>query len=125
MRNSLLEDQNHSIVLLQYIIHYNIQYIRGRQPMARGPNVALFKNIMALFKSRGAKKRSPKKFGKIGKKVRISGPQQKKVPNFPIFLAHLPKKVGDPCNILYIIYIIIYNILYHMNETLIWFRLHM
>ena len=28
-----------------------ILYDRGRQPMARGLNVALFKNMMALFKS--------------------------------------------------------------------------
>ena len=45
-----------------------------------------FKKAMALFKSKGAKeKRSPKKFSKIGKKVRVDGPRQKKVPNFPIF----------------------------------------
>ena len=28
-----------------------ILYDRGRQPMVRGPKVALFKNMMALFKS--------------------------------------------------------------------------
>ena len=52
--------------------------------------------IMALFKSRGAKKGHQKNLGKLEKKVRVDGPQQKKVPNFPIFLAHLPQKVGDP-----------------------------
>ena len=64
--------------------------------MACGPNVALFKKIMALFKSRGAKKRLPKKFGKIGKKVRVDGPQQKKVPNFPIFWPTYHKGLTTP-----------------------------
>ena len=46
--------------------------------MARGPNVA-------LFKFREEKKGHQEKFGKVGKKARVDGPQQKKVPNFPIF----------------------------------------
>ena len=50
----------------------------------RGTNVALFKKIMALLKSRGAKKRSSK-FGKTGKKARVDGPQQKKFLIFPFF----------------------------------------
>ena len=37
-----------------------------------------------------------KKFGKVGKKVRFYGPQQKKVLKFLIFLTHLAQKVGDP-----------------------------
>ena len=73
-------------------------YARGPQPMASVPNVALSKKIMALFKSKRAKKRSPKKFGKIGKKVRVEldGPQQKKVPNFPIFWSTYHKSLATP-----------------------------
>ena len=72
--------------------------------MAREPNVALFKKIMALFKSRGAKK-----FGKIGKKVRVDDPQQKKVPNFPFF-GPPTKKGWRP--LLYCVYLLL------MSKTL-------
>ena len=53
-------------------------YSRGRQPMARGPNVA-------LFKLQGAKKGHQEKFGKVGKKARVDGPQQKRFLIFPFF----------------------------------------
>ena len=38
-----------------HTVYNNIVYTRGRQPMARGPNVA-------LFKFQGAKKKEVKKF---------------------------------------------------------------
>ena len=77
-------------------------YTRGRQPMARGPNVALFKKTMALFKKtmalfkktmalfkiRGAKKREKKVIKKnlgVVKKARVNGPQQKVFLIFPFF----------------------------------------
>ena len=86
-------------------VYYTL-YTRGRQPMARGPNVALFKKIMALL---NPKKRSPKKFGKIGKKVRVDGPQQKKVPNFPIFWPTYHKRLATPA-IHYTLYRIQYTL---------------
>ena len=39
----------HNVYCILYSVHFLV-YTRGRQPMARGPNVALFKKMMALFK---------------------------------------------------------------------------
>ena len=54
--------------------------------MARGPNVALFKKIMALFKSRGAKKRSLKKiWAKLVKKHELMALTRVSYLIFPFF----------------------------------------
>ena len=37
-----------------------------------------------------------KKYGKIGKKARVDGPQQEKVPNFPIFWPTYLKRLATP-----------------------------
>ena len=78
--------------------------------MASGPNVALFKKNNGPFQIPGSKKKGhQKKFERIGKKARVDGPQQKKVPNFPIF-GPLTTKGWRP--LLYRIYYILYSIHY-------------
>ena len=77
--------------------------------MAYGPKVALFKKIMAwpFLNPEEQKKGHQKKFGTIGKKVRVDGPQQKKVPNFPIFWPTYHKRLATPA-IQYTLYSIHY-----------------
>ena len=68
-------------------------YSWGHQPMAHGPNLALIKNMMALFKSGGAKKRSPKKLNGLAKKYMI-WPSTKKAYNFFIFWPTYHKRLA-------------------------------
>ena len=74
------------------------------------------KKHWTLFKSKGAKKKRTKKFGKIGKKVRVDGPRQKKVPNFPIFWPIYHKRLATPA-IQYTVYTIQYTV-YSIQYTL-------
>ena len=56
-----------------------------------------------------------KKFGKIGKKVRVDGPPQKKVHNFPIFWPTYHKRLATPA-IQYTLYTI-QCIRHHLRTT--------
>ena len=63
-------------------------YGRGRQPMT------LFKKIMALFISRGAKKSLPKRFGRLAKKYELMALSKRRSLIFPFFWRH--KRLATP-----------------------------
>ena len=75
---------------------YKVIHVRGRQPMVRGPNVAILKKQWPFLNPKEQKKKVTKKFGKIGKKVRADGPRQKNVPNFPIFWPTYHERLATP-----------------------------
>ena len=54
------------------------------------------KKLWPFLNSEEQKKRPSKKFGETGKKVRVDGPQQKKVPSFPIFWPLYHKRLATP-----------------------------
>ena len=100
-----------------YDLHCTL-YSRGRQPMARSPNVALFKKIMALFKFWGVKK-GTKKIWKKWLKNTSWWPSTKKVYNFTIFWPTNHKRFATPavqCTLynipctLYIVDCTVYNV---------------
>ena len=72
------------IVYTVYTVPYTL-YSSGRQPMARGPNVVLFKKIMVLLKSRGAKTKPTKNFGRLAKKYELMALSKRRPLIFPFF----------------------------------------
>ena len=70
-------------------------YTRVRQPMARGPNVALFKKMMAFLNLEEQKKGHQKKLTGLAKKNMI-WPSTKKAYNFPIFWPTYHKRLATP-----------------------------
>ena len=107
------------IILFEYILLYPfttaqlLWYYTAGVPnlWPAGQMWPFSKKTMALFKSKGAKKKLTKKFGKIGKKVRVDGPRQKKVPNFPIFWPIYHKRLATPA-IQYTLYTIQSDLFY-------------
>ena len=99
-----------------YAVTYSILYSRGRQPMARGPNVALFKKIMALFKFWGANKSHQKNLEKWLKNTSW-WPSTKKVYNFSIFCPTYHKRLATPA-IQYTLYNIQSDLYYPRNSII-------
>ena len=93
----------YTIVYIVYCILYSVYcivYTRGRQPMARGPNVA-------LFKSKGAKKRPPKNLGRLAKKYELLALGKRRSLIFP-FLGTPTTKGWRP--LVYTVYCIVYTV---------------
>ena len=74
----------YSVYSILYIV-YCIVFSRGRQPMARVPNVALIKKVMALFKSKGAEKKVTKNLGRLAKKYELMALGKRRSLIFPFF----------------------------------------
>ena len=52
--------------------------------------------MLPFSNSEEQKKGDQKQFGKIGEKARVDGPQQKKLPSFPIFWPTYHKRLATP-----------------------------